>query len=117
MAAPPRSDADAEGDGIMEASEGAAGFAVPMPMSAHVLEAISTCRLQLMVDAGRIAQLQLVHLASKGTSTSRKKGLRFDLFSHQIIWSATNMSISPDLNKNVGQETLVPVQMEALVPV
>jgi hypothetical protein len=27
------------------------------------------------------------------------------------------MSISPDLNENVGQKALVPVQMEALVPV
>jgi hypothetical protein len=26
------------------------------------------------------------------------------------------MSISPDLNENMGQKTLVPVQMETLVP-
>jgi hypothetical protein len=46
-----------------------------------------------------------------------EKGLSFAIFSPQTIWSATNMSISPGSNKNVGQEVLVPVQMEALVPV
>jgi hypothetical protein len=35
-------------------------------------------------------------------------------FSPQIIWSATNVSISPGSNKYVGQEALVPVQIIVL---
>jgi hypothetical protein len=38
-------------------------------------------------------------------------------FSPQTIRSATNVSISPGSNENVGQEALVSVQMGALVPV
>jgi hypothetical protein len=46
-----------------------------------------------------------------------EKGLPFAPFSPQTIWSATNMSISPSSNENMGQKALVPVQMEVLVPV
>jgi hypothetical protein len=75
-------------------------------------------RLALGMYVGpSVVVLKVFDVADLGERPLVEKELPYAPFSPQTIWSTTNMSISPDSNENVGQEVLVPVQMEALVPV